>query len=360
MTPLPGKYFITVLLGAISPIALAATKEPEPLWAYGYLTPPALGDKPIPQAPPSRELRANEDPAAQTRLRRVAGSEATYSLVDIRDAHTAVDWFPTEHPAMPEVVRHGPASMGPLGKACALCHLASGQGRPENAPVSALPVAYFVQQLKAFKAGARASADPRKPNVPTMIALAQAMSDEEMKVAAEYFAALKWTPWVRVVETAFVPKSKIDNNLFLPISDEKTEPIVGRILEVPEDEEQSERLRNPHSGFVAYVPVGSIAKGEALSKAGAATLVPGENATGQQISCAACHGPDLMGVGDVPGIAGRSPSYLVRQIYDFQRGTRKGPLAVAMQPIVAHLTNDDMVALAAYLASLRSRPNPAP
>lgn len=354
---LPTRKFLLAALGAI---ALARAAEPEPLWAYGYLTPPAPGDHAIPQPPPSRELRANEDPNEQTRLRRVAGSEATYALVDIRDAHTAVDWFPTEHPVMPPVVRHGPASMGPLGKACALCHLASGQGRPENAPVSALPVAYFVQQLKDFKTGARASADPRKPNVPTMIALAQAMSDEEMKVAAEYFVAIKWTPWVRVVETDRGPKTKIDNNLFLAISDEKTEPIIGRILEVPEDEEQSERLRNPHSGFVAYVPVGSIAKGKALATAGAATLAPGGNVSGQMPACAACHGPDLMGVGDVPGIAGRSPSYLARQIYDIQQGTRKGLLATAMQPIVAHLTNDDIVALAAFVASLGSRPNPAP
>ena len=72
---------------------------------------------------------------------------------------------------------------------------------------------------------------------------------------------MKWTPWIRVVETKLVPKTRIDGNLFLPAGT-ATEPIAGRIIEMPEDEEQAETLRNPHSGFVAYVPVGSIKKGE--------------------------------------------------------------------------------------------------
>lgn len=360
MTPLPRNFFLAAALGALGAITVGRAAEPEPLWAYGYVTPPAPGDKAVPQGPPSRKLRANEDAAEQTRPRHVKGSEAAYSFVDIRDAHTAVDWFPNEHPKMPEVVLHGPASLGALGKACALCHLASGQGRPENAPVSALPAAYFIRQLEDFKTGARASADPRKPNVPTMHVLAAAMSADEMQAAAEYFAAIKWTPWVRVVETDFVPKTKIEGNLFLPLTTEITEPIAGRIIEVPENEEQSEKLRNPHAGFVAYVPKGSIAKGEALVKAGDATLVGGKPVPGKTTACTACHGPGLMGLAEVPGIAGRSPSYLVRQIYDFQRGARHGPLAPTMQPIVAHLTNDDMVAIAAYVASLVSRPTSRP
>jgi cytochrome c553 len=67
-----------------------------------------------------------------------------------------------------------------------------------------------------------------------------------------------------------------------------------------------------------------------------------------------------MGLADVPGIAGRSPSYMVRQIYDLQRGTRKGASAPLMQPVVANLTGDDMVAIAAYVTSLVPPPNPVP
>jgi cytochrome c553 len=53
----------------------------------------------------------------------------------------------------------------------------------------------------------------------------------------------------------------------------------------------------------------------------------------------------------VPGIAGRSPSYLVRQLYDFQQGTRHGQLSSLMKPVVAHLTEDDMVNIIAYVSS---------
>ena len=70
------------------------------------------------------------------------------------------------------------------------------------------------------------------------------------------------------------------------------------------------------------------------------------------IPCANCHGPDLKGVGPVPGIAGRSPSYIVRQLYDFQQGVRAGSASDLMKPTVAKLAQEDMISLAAYIASL--------
>ena len=73
---------------------------------------------------------------------------------------------------------------------------------------------------------------------------------------------------------------------------------------------------------------------------------------GKTIQCATCHGADLMGMGSVPGLAGRSPSYLVRQLYDMRQGKRTGEWASLMMPVVAKLTTDDMLAIAAYLASL--------
>jgi cytochrome c553 len=54
----------------------------------------------------------------------------------------------------------------------------------------------------------------------------------------------------------------------------------------------------------------------------------------------------------VPGIAGRSPSYLVRQLYDLKHGARAGPGSEQMKPVVEQLTTDDMLVLAAYAASL--------
>jgi cytochrome c553 len=325
----------------------------EPLWAYGFETPATPDDKAEPQAAPSRNLRPNEEPVEQTRPRRTPGSRATYSLVDVRDGHNVIDWFPGDHPTpMPDVIEHGPAAgTGNTGRGCGSCHLPNGKGRPENAPVAALPVAYFMRQLQDFRSGVRRTADPRKPNTPTMIALAKAMSDEEMRVAAEYFAAVAWTPWIRVVETDLVPKTRIAGNLFLPLAQAKTEPIAGRIIEMPEDVEQAETLRNPHSGFVAYVPPGSLTRGQDLVTTGGMRIVGNEIVQGKTTPCVTCHGLNLMGVADVPPIAGRSPSYIARQMWDIQQGARNSPAVQLMKLATANLDGEDLVAIAAYVSS---------
>ena len=323
----------------------------QPLWAYGFPTPPAPGEKAEPQRPPSRALRPNEDEAEQTRPRSLPGSAGSFSLVDIRDGGNVVDWYPADHPPMTDIIRLGPSKFDAGRRGCGFCHLPNGFGRPENAPAAGLPPTYFVQQLKDFRDGRRRSADPRKPNTNTMIDLARAMTDEEMQQAAEYFAAIKWQPRVKVIETALVPKTRIVGNLFLPTETERTEPIAGRIIEVPADEERAERLRDPRSGFVAYVPPGSLARGKQLVRLGGAEIVANQIVQGKTTACTACHAPDLMGVGDVPPIAGRSPSYLARQIFDIQQGTRRGAAVDLMKVAVAKLNADDITAIVAYVAS---------
>ena len=110
--------------------------------------------------------------------------------------------------------------------------------------------------------------------------------------------------------------------LFLATETERTEPIAGRIIEVPADEERAESLRDPRSGFVAYVPPGSLAPGKQL--AGWWRGDRRNQIVGKTTACTACHAPDLMGVGDVPPIAGRSPSYLARQISTSSRAPAEG------------------------------------
>jgi cytochrome c553 len=347
------------------PLPAAATDVPpspdfnnQPLWAYGFLEAPMPGDTATPQAPPTRNLRTNEDAGEQTRARQLPGSSASYSLVDIRDASNVADWYPEDHPPMPDIIRLGPSAAGPARRGCGFCHLPNGLGRPENAPTAALPRGYFIQQLRDFAAGMRRSADPRKPNTNTMIDLARAMTQEEMEQAADYFAALQWKPRVTVVETTMVPKTRIVGNLFMATEDERTEPIAGRLIEVPEDEGRSETLRDPRAGFIAYVPPGSLARGRELVTLGGATIVDGRIVQGKTTACAACHAPDLLGVGDVPPIAGRSPSYLARQLFDIQSGTRRGPAVELMKAVVARLTPDDITAISAYVGS-RFPPEPA-
>jgi len=333
-------------------LAFASIKFPEePLWAYGFDKTREKGEIAKPQNPPNRNLRQNEDPNEQTRMRKIEGSDASYSLVDVRDGQNVIDWFPNDHAPMPNVVQHGPARLGKTTRGCGSCHLPNGKGRPENAGVAGLPPSYFIKQIQDFRSGKRHSADPRKPNTNTMIELAKSLSDDELKAAAEYFGSIKWTPWIRVVETDLVPKTRIVGNLFLPLAQAKTDPIAGRIVEMPENEEQAETYRNPHSGFVAYVPVGAINKGKDLVTTGGARVVGGEFVRGKTTPCITCHGPDLMGAADIPPIAGRSPSYIVRQMWDMQQGTRNSEAAQLMRLVLTELTQEDMVNIAAYVSS---------
>ena len=286
------------------------------------------------------------------RPRHVSGSSQSYSLVDIRDGQNVIDWFPGDHPVMPAIIKHGPASLGKATRGCGSCHLANGKGRPENAQPGGLPAAYIIRQLEDFRLGFRRSADWRKPNTNTMANLAMAMSDEEILQAAQYFSAIPWTTsWVRVVETDRVPTTKIVGNLFVATAIARTEPIAGRIIEVPQDEEQAEVNRNSHSGFLAYAPIGSVKRGEDLALTGGATYAGDQVVSRKTLACTSCHGKDLMGIDDVPPLAGRSPSYMARQLYDFQRGTRSGAAGQLMKPVVAGLDEEDMVAITAYIAS---------
>jgi cytochrome c553 len=120
-----------------------------------------------------------------------------------------------------------------------------------------------------------------------------------------------------------------------------TEPLGMRIVETAQNLEPTE-LRDSQSPFIAYVPVGSVKKGEDLVTKGGG---------GKTLRCSICHGQDLKGLGNVPFLAGRSPSYIARQMYDIQKGNRKGPWSPLMKEAMANLTTDDMVAIAAYIAS---------
>jgi cytochrome c553 len=301
-----------------------------PAWAYG-ITPPA---------PAGAPAAAAGQAAPDESLKSLPGSALKFTLAQIRDGFGPADWFPGDHPAMPEVVAKG---RRPDVRACSLCHYPNGKGRPENAGVSGLPVAYFMQQMYDYRNDLRKSAEPRKGNTNLMITIAKGMTDAEIKAAAEYFGAMKWSPWIRVVETNTVPKTRIQGGMYLRIEGQETEPIGMRVIEVPENTEHTELFRDPRSGFIAYAPVGSIKKGEALVTTGSA---------GKTVQCALCHGADLKGLGPVPGLAGRSPSYTARQLYDMQQGARKGLWADLMKPVVAKLTQEDLVTISAYLASL--------
>jgi cytochrome c553 len=305
-----------------------------PAWAYAIpATAPAPGG-----APPAPAAPAAPAAAPDTSLKQIPGSTLSFTQAQIANGFGPADWFPGDHPTMPDVVAHGKR---PDVRACGLCHYPNGKGRQENAGVAGLPVSYFIQQINDFRNDLRKSAEPRKGNTNAMIMIAKGLTPEEIKQAAEYFGSMKWTPWIRVVEAKTVPKMESEGGIWVPAKEGGMEPIGMRIVETPENVERTTRLRDPRSPFIAYVPVGSVKKGEALVTTGG---------SGKTTACGVCHGADLMGVGPVPGIAGRSPSYLVRQMYDIQAGARHGEWTQLMKPVVAKLTDEDFVNIAAYVS----------
>jgi cytochrome c553 len=264
---------------------------------------------------------------------RVTGSSKEYEATAIAGNANPPDWFPDDHPAAPKSVK------GPMPNACGTCHLMSGQGHPESADIAGMPAEYIIRQMNYFKTGARKEEGRMGP-------IARAVPDEDVRQAAEYFAAVKPAPFVKVIETATPPKTYISadarHRRIMP--EGGTEPIGRRIIQVPEDPMQV-TIRNPHSGFIAYVPPGSIRKGEALAKGGG----------GKTIQCDICHGEKLTGLGEVPRLAGLQPVYIARQLITLQNGTSAGTNAALMKRVVAKLSEDEIIALAAYLGSLPPR-----
>jgi cytochrome c553 len=327
-------FILTFLITA----AWSVSAADPPAWAYGFTT--GLSTAPPPGGGGGGRGGSGRGggggrgaPAPNTTPLHLDGSTGEFTAAQVNDGFSPADWFPNEHPQMPEIVAKGRRADI---RACALCHYPTGQGRAENASVDALPVEYFLQQLKDFAAGSRKSADTRKQNTGAMASIAKAMTEDEMKAAADYYAQISFKPWIKVQESTTAPKTRTNVGLFLALEGTETEPLGARIIEVPLSAEMTETYRNPHSGFIAYAPIGSVKKGEALAKAGQCTL---------------CHGPDLKGVGPVPPIAGRSPSYMMRQMYDMQQGTRKGLWTGLMKPVVAPLSEENLLDLAAYVAS---------
>ena len=324
------------LLFAISFFAPKLAADAPPPWAYGFKEPPPPGTA---QVSPGKAGSLSPNPEKLS----LPDSARTFTRAEITNPFSTADWYPDDHPAMPDIVARGKA---PDVWSCARCHYTNGKGRPENADIAGLPVSYFIEQLLAFRSGERLSSDPRKPNTLMMVAFAKAMTDEEIKSAAEYYGAIKRTPWIRVVETDRAPKTALSAGMYLPIANGGDEPLGDRIVEVPEDANAVEIQRSPRIGFVAYSPLGSIKRGEELvTQVGSKT-----------VTCATCHGADFKGmtlpeIGDTPGLAGRSPSYLVRQLFDIKSGRRHSKRTESMKPVVANLTPDDMLAIAAYLAS---------
>src|SRR5271170_44165 len=139
------KLLVSLSLAAVLSATALAAESPD--WAYP-VTPPPPG------------------PLDTTAMKSVPGSSKQYTQAQIDDAFNPPDWFPDDHPPMPEIVAHGGPK--PAGRACAQCHQPLGDGRPESAGLAGLPADYIRRQMAVFKTGQRANA-----RAGVMIAMAQ-------------------------------------------------------------------------------------------------------------------------------------------------------------------------------------------
>ena len=317
LRPLLFVFFLLI----VAFIALADTpKQATPYWAFCI--------NPVTQAP----AKVDDNP------RHVPDSNAVFTTAQTQDLFNPPDWHPSDHPPMPDIVSHG---RKPDVYACGYCHLPNGLGRPENSSLAGLSADYIIHQMSDFRSGARKSSEPRHLPVANMISRETKATNQETAAAAEYFSKLERKPWIRIVETSTVPKTHVAGWMLVADTPAATEPIGQRIIEMPEDLERTE-LRDDTSGFVAYVPEGSLKRGKWLVTNGGDKMSP----------CAKCHGPGLRGSGNVPPIAGRSPSYIFRQLFDMKSGARSGALSLQMRRQVVKLSIDDMIAIAAFASSL--------
>ncbi len=303
-----------------SPAAAASPDAAAFDWAYpgGAVVPPPQGfDKVTAQS--------------------LAGSEAHFTEAQLHDLGNLVDWWPQRHPRPPQAVVRGRA---PGINACGFCHMPSGQGRPENATLAGLPKDYIIRQMAAFAGGTRHGAQPGWLPSIKMVEVAQHALPAEIAAAAAYFSARRFVPHTRIVETATVATSRARAFTWVGDSVGSTEPLGSRIIETPVSFERFEK-RDPTVEYTAFVPPGSIARGRVLARGGSG-IQP----------CATCHGARLAGaIG--PPLAGRSPSYIVRQLRAFRDGARSGPEAAPMVAVAAGMTPETMIALAAYAGALK-------
>jgi hypothetical protein len=304
-----------------------AADEPPP-WAYGFTTPPP------PNAP-----RATPNPAQpQDNVveHSIEGSQRKFTRAKIANRFGPADWFPGDHPTMPLVVERGAKRANIY--ACNLCHYRTA-GRPENADVTGLTT-YF-PDLKGFKNGARKTSDPRKGNTGLMGIL---RSDDGRGDRGRRPASPR-SPPSRGSRSSGRQRAEDQaaGGMYLVVEGAEGQGADRQPHHQTPTARTTPSSRNPRSSFTAYVPPGSLQKGEPWSKAPSS----GRRSRLHDL-------PRLRPARPRPAAAaGRSPSYLTRQLYDMQHGNRNGAWTVLMAPVIAGMNADDVLNASAYLASLQ-------
>jgi cytochrome c553 len=322
---------------AVKPAVTKPSAPPAPAKAAEPPGPP-LPEWLFPIDPNSIHPDPNPPKLDDVELLTIPESDQKYTLARINDLFNPPDWHPADHIPMPEVVAHG---RKPKVTACGFCHTPTGQGRPENSALAGLPEEYIKQQLKDFRSGARKPIGPEayKPSR-GMQAVAAAMTDEEIDDSAKYFSQQKLGRRVWIIEGIRIPRAEPAAWVYEEVGG--TEDLEDRMLEVAPDIARHER-RDDRMQYTAYVLPGSMARGKRLATTGDG---------GKTQVCSTCHLATLKGTDKIPPIAGRSPTYLLRQLLAFKNGSRVNEASPQMTPTVEKLELNDMIDLVAYVSSL--------
>jgi cytochrome c553 len=336
-----------MVVNALAAVALA--QSPSPVPAKKELKPESVAPAEaaasanlpawlFPIDPASIKPPATPPKLDDAELLSIPDSTEKFTAARIGDLHNPPDWFPAEHGPMPDIVAKGRA---PKVTACAFCHTPTGQGRPENSALAGLPEKYIREQLEDFKSGKRLPSGPEsyKPSR-GMHAIAVELTDEEIDESAKYFSQFKLARRSWIIESLRIPRAEPKDWIYEEVPG--TEDLEDRLLEVAPDITRHEK-RDPKLQYNVYVPPGSTNRGKLIATAG------GDK---KAVACITCHGPNLKGLNDAPPIAGRFPTYLLRQLLAFKTGARTSDLSKQMVPVVEKLELNDLVDVAAYVGSL--------
>ena len=167
---------------------------------------------------------------------------------------------------------------------CAACHGADGNSPlPANPSLAGQHASYLYKQLSDYKAGRRKNA--------VMGGMVAALSDDDLRNLAAYFAAQKLKP--------------------------------------------------------------DVAKDRSLVTAGQRLYRGGDSETGVP-ACSGCHSPDGAGIpAQYPRLAGQHGEYTNAQLQYFRSGERANDPNAMMRTIASRLTDKEMAALADYISGLR-------
>ena len=121
---------------------------------------------------------------------------------------------------------------------------------------------------------------------------------------------------------------------------EQMQPIVEQIT--------NEDIRNLGAYFASLTPPKPPASDDDpdLSKKGA------QAAVGRR--CASCHTDTFAGTKAVARLAGQREEYLVKALHDYKSGVRSGGAGAAMSDVAYPLSDEEITALAHYLAYLQN------